>query len=79
MRCLVKNLAMFGLGLYIYAGEDLPEGYEPPKPKLEEARFVKALENIKNGSYTVEKLRKNFELSEDQRAELDKFINEKTK
>ncbi|USJ19568.1 DUF1071 domain-containing protein [Lactococcus formosensis] len=28
MRCLVKNLAMFGLGLYIYAGEDLPE--EPP-------------------------------------------------
>lgn len=25
MRCLAKNLAMFGLGLYIYAGEDLPE------------------------------------------------------
>ena len=24
MRCLVKNLAMFGLGLGIYAGEDLP-------------------------------------------------------
>lgn len=26
MRCLVKNMAMFGLGLYIYAGEDLPSG-----------------------------------------------------
>jgi len=26
MRCLVKNLAMFGMGIYIYAGEDLPEG-----------------------------------------------------
>lgn len=25
MRCLAKNLAMFGLGLYIYAGEDLPK------------------------------------------------------
>ena len=25
MRCLVKNLAMFGLGLYIFAGEDMPE------------------------------------------------------
>lgn len=25
MRCLVKNLAMFGIGLYIYAGEDIPE------------------------------------------------------
>ena len=28
MRCLVKNLAMFGLGLYIYAGEDLPENIQ---------------------------------------------------
>ena len=25
MRCLVKNLAMFGLGLYIFLGDDLPE------------------------------------------------------
>lgn len=25
MRCLTKNLAMFGLGLYIFAGEDIPE------------------------------------------------------
>ena len=25
MRCLTKNLAMFGLGLYLYLGEDLPE------------------------------------------------------
>lgn len=28
MRCLVKNLAMFGLGIYIYAGEDMPESNE---------------------------------------------------
>lgn len=28
MRCLVKNIAMFGLGLYIYAKEDLPEPEE---------------------------------------------------
>jgi hypothetical protein len=36
MRCLAKAIAMHGLGLYIYAGEDLPEGdapaeAEPPK------------------------------------------------
>ena len=24
MRCLTKNLAMFGLGLYVYEGEDMP-------------------------------------------------------
>jgi hypothetical protein len=25
MRCLVKAMSLFGLGLYIYAGEDLPD------------------------------------------------------
>lgn len=35
MRCLVKNIAMFGLGLYIYSGEDYPEGYELTKEDAE--------------------------------------------
>lgn len=35
MRCLVKNLAMFGLGLYIYAGEDLPEELKERNPEEE--------------------------------------------
>ena len=34
MRCLTKGIAMHGLGLYIYAGEDLPEG--APSPTEEE-------------------------------------------
>lgn len=34
MRCLVKNLAMFGLGHYIYAGEDLPEEDKSVAEKL---------------------------------------------
>jgi hypothetical protein len=34
-RCLVKAIALHGLGLYIYAGEDLPlDTEEPPKPSL---------------------------------------------
>ena len=33
MRCLTKNLAMFGLGHYIYAGEDMPESVEEQQPK----------------------------------------------
>ncbi|WJH37489.1 DUF1071 domain-containing protein [Paenibacillus sp. CC-CFT747] len=30
-RCLVKAIALHGLGLYIYAGEDLPESAQPVK------------------------------------------------
>jgi hypothetical protein len=48
MRCLTKNLAMFGLGHYIYAGEDLPEVNETPKavaPKKAAAKKEKADEN----------------------------------
>jgi len=33
MRCLAKAIAMHGLGLYIYAGDDLPEADEAPAPK----------------------------------------------
>ena len=36
MRCLTKCLAMYGLGHYIYAGEDLPPDRDPPsEPKPE--------------------------------------------
>jgi hypothetical protein len=32
-RCLVKAIALHGLGLYVYAGEDLPNGDKtPPEP-----------------------------------------------
>ena len=33
MRCLTKNLAMFGLGIYIYAGEDMPMDESKPIAK----------------------------------------------
>lgn len=36
MRCLVKAIALHGLGLYIYAGEDVPDGQEPEKPQVKE-------------------------------------------
>lgn len=48
MRCLVKNLAMHGLGLYIYAGEDLPteEKDELLKPKLITTEQIKKLGDL---------------------------------
>ena len=55
MRCLVKNLAMFGLGLYIYAGEDLPEGYADEIIMQQWVDAVKAdpkvLDQIENEQY----------------------------
>jgi hypothetical protein len=36
MRCMTKALSLHGLGLYIYAGEDIPE--EDAKPVKEEAK-----------------------------------------
>jgi hypothetical protein len=49
MRCLVKNLAMFGLGIYIYAGEDLPEG-ESVKPTAPS----KPIKEVKSESDLIE-------------------------
>jgi len=48
MRCLVKNLAMFGLGIYIYAGEDLPEGETTKVITLVKEEPV--LEDLKKGT-----------------------------
>lgn len=40
MRCLVKNFGMFGLGLYIYAGEDLPEVPFEPMTELQKKTLL---------------------------------------
>ena len=57
MRCLVKNLAMFGLGLYIYAGEDLP-GVEAEEQKTAQEVAKRKLEKIDAGQ--IEELKKTL-------------------
>ena len=47
MRCMTKGLALHGLGLYIYAGEDLPEGDAEPV-------IVKAITPDKTATVDVE-------------------------
>ena len=42
MRCLVKNLAMFGLGLYIYAGEALPQEEKEQQANAMQAKIEEA-------------------------------------
>ena len=55
MRCLVKNLAMFGLAIYIYAGEDIPQ-VEPEQIDLEpiilEINTAQNLEELRNAFVT---------------------------
>ena len=45
MRCLTKCMAMFGLGHYIYAGEDLPQNLLVKTDKDKEAELYKLFEN----------------------------------
>lgn len=47
MRCLAKNIAMFGLGLYIYAGEDLPEEEAAQAKNDMEQKIAKAVAEMK--------------------------------
>ena len=48
-RCLVKAIALHGLGLYIYAGEDLPDG-EPEAKKASPVRPNSAGEDYWNNA-----------------------------
>tara|TARA_R110000744_G_scaffold97622_2_gene188632 strand:+ start:8539 stop:9159 length:621 start_codon:yes stop_codon:yes gene_type:complete len=79
-RSTTKALALHGLGLYIYAGEDLPENYEAPKPvkeslpKLDMARFEGALNSIKQGKYSKEKLIESFSLTKVQLTKVDDVL-----
>ena len=78
-RSTTKALALHGLGLYIYAGEDLPEGYEAPQPKkptLDTKRLNGALNSITEGNYTEQKLYDTFELTDAQRKKVQKFMLE---
>ena len=71
MRCLVKNLAMFGLGIYIYAGEDLPEAEKtevvmpkaPVKPEQkEESEKITLKKDSENWNNVVKYIQANKSL-----------------
>lgn len=71
MRCLVKNIAMFGLGLYIYSGEDLPP--ERTK-KLTEAQ-VSTLEScIPKHGQTIENVCNSFNVKSLSDLTVDQFV-----
>ncbi len=55
MRCLVKCFAIFGLGHYIYAGEDIPRTPEAENKKREAVqRIAELIEEIKEAGGALE-------------------------
>ena len=74
MRCLVKNLAMFGLGIYIYAGEDLPESETATVVTPAKKEIV--LEPLKKGTENWEKVAKYVYLNKE--VGLDKIMQQLT-
>ena len=73
MRCLTKNLAMFGLGLYIYAGEDLPESEQVAYPSRDEM-MKEVAKSYPEGSKNLEALLATFNVDS-----LDKASDEQIK
>ncbi len=66
MRCMVKCLALFGLGHYIYAGEDLPSAEkDAPKPSVElcsEDQRKRMEGYIKDNGRDIDKFLKHFKI-----------------
>lgn len=85
MRCLTKNIGMFGLGLYIYAGEDLPADLEAEeKTNAEVTSWKNKFSELDKKGLMDEKMRqqvavwcgnKNF----DSLAKAEKYLIEKEK
>lgn len=77
MRCLTKCLAMFGLGLYIYNNEDMPEVIEEPvkfitKEQLEQLEEL--IKKIKKDGIR-EKFCIAFEIKDLKDMPMNKFAN----
>ena len=78
MRCLVKNIAMFGLGLYLYAGEDLPEEIEPKKKPSLIVESDEFKSGLSKGS-SIEAMEKYFTITDKTKKEYNKQLNNKNK
>ena len=58
MRCMTKALALHGLGLYIYSGDDLPEG----ESDLDVSKMIDHLSAIEAAS-TIEELKNVYSVA----------------
>lgn len=89
MRCLTKCISLFGLGLYIYSGEDLPDGEEAEgaaKKMVAEDLITKMegliVKGVRTAAQCHHHLTENFEYTQEHLGRLQKaherFEAEKT-
>jgi len=76
MRCMTKALSLHGLGLYIYAGEDLPEGEEAPKPVPKHTPTKPVQEMVKEDRKEVLLTSAKFIVASMDAGEMDEAIQE---
>lgn len=56
-RCLAKAIALHGIGLYIYAGEDLPEA-----PPIDADKLIDLIDKI-TASNSIDTLKVNYDMA----------------
>lgn len=82
MRCLVKNIAMFGLGLYVYAGEDLPQTESESISFADVSNLKKIIGNFEHSDRLLQNILKNYriknleELNSKQYAEISRKLSD---
>jgi hypothetical protein len=76
MRCLTKNLAMFGLGLYIYAGEDIPNESDQDREveKIKVPSISETLDYAKKLGVTEQQLIDKYNANMGEKEQITKFI-----
>jgi hypothetical protein len=71
-RCLVKAIALHGLGLYVYAGEDLPEAEKAENTEKKDVQQPKQVAAA--GKINDEQLAKIRALLADSQTTLQRFL-----
>lgn len=78
MRCLTKCMAMYGLGLYIFEGEDLPESTEEAEAAADVKQPAQARKTPQKATQSATKAPKAETVTPEQAAELIKLAEQYT-
>jgi len=74
-RCLAKAIALHGIGLYIYAGEDLPQSEPTTQDELEEA--IKEINKAESVEELMAIYRQHANFDQASLAKLKKYLSDR--